>query len=647
MDGKGPVLNYFGDGPCPAPWTGQSSAFRRLARRNGHHRRPIFPGPSVMNIRGGAGPVEKCKADVQRFIYGNENHKVSVTDNISSFIDALFTLFPLEGYSDERDAYFFHIDIYNNQKKSKECLYYQQTIDIDQDNVEKKWRGSIRHPLFNYAHDWILRVQPRRTLKASTAPETFLVPVPGVQLTSKAKGLRQPRKGQNTVQLSVAKQKTSTSGSLPPHTLTDTPYEALRPMTVQPATTAKATRGIVYGYRGKLDAENTEESFLRAALLLTDQYPANTTNPNWMFDVDVPDANFGGKMALSMVPANWSTRFIKEVSHHLKADQPWQVFVRRGGNVSDALEPSESIMDIVRIHLDGCGTAYWKIPSDRNVLEDCGTNQIQPGFIKAMRLLCYDEPRRKENIYVHEFCLGVGGLECVEGDLWKWIKDHVKNPKAALECDLTFRPIQSPRGGLEGDSLYAVIRMVGSKHLTTAGHGDWFGMAEGFRSMSEEWLCERRHPGSFRVWEDTHTREKNGRSAVIKYAPIEETVVGLKAFFGGWTTSNTIWFRPEWESFQLVDIDSPLHTTQWESFADQSLHSFRKALGGVWSNPESYSSFCITELQSVDGRDFKFIITKDTSEDEWRIHVYDWLHGNRLAVRSNVQADYGRRCVPF
>jgi hypothetical protein len=647
MDAKGLVLNYFGDGPAPAPWTGQSSASRRLARRNHHHRHPIFPGPAVMNMRGGAEALEKCESDVQRFIYGNEEHKVPVTDNCSSFIDALFTLFPLEGYSDETDTYSFHIDIYNNQKKSKKCLHYQRTIDIDQDNVEKKWQGSIRHPLFNYTHDWILRVQPRRTLKASTAPETFMVPVPGVQLTSKAKGPRHPPHGQNTVQTSLAKQKTSSSGSIPPPTLTTGPHQALSPMPVQPAMTVKAARGIVYGYRGKLEAENTEQSFLRAALLLTDQYPANTTKPTWMIDVDVPDGTFGGKMTLSMMPSNWSTRFIKEVSRHLKANQPWQVFVRRGGSVSDALEPSESMRDIVRIHLDGCGTAYWKIPSDRNVLEDCGTNQIQPGFIKAMRLLYYDEPRRKENIYVHEFCLGVGGLECVEGELWKWIRYHAKNHKVALECDLTFRPIQSPRGDLEGDSLYTVIRMVGSKHLTTAGVGDWFGMAKGFRSMSEEWLYERKHPNSFRVWEDTYTREKNGCSTVIKYAPIEETVVGLKAFFGGWTTSHTIWFRPEWESFQLVDIDSPRCITQWDSFADQSLQSFRKALGGLWSNPESYSSFCITELQSVDGRDFRFIITKDTSEDEWRLHVYDWLHGDRLAVRRNMKVDYGRRCVPI
>jgi len=165
--------------------------------------------------------------------------------------------------------------------------------------------------------------------------------------------------------------------------------------------------------------------------------------------------------------------------------------------------------------------------------------------------------------------------------------------------------------------------------------------------MSERWLNERKNPASFRIWADADARGRNGKSAVIKYEPVTQTEEGLKVFFGGaWPLSHTIWFRPEWETFLLTDVDSAQTNTQWDSPPDQSLRSFRKALSGIWNDPESYNSFCITEIQAAGDRDFRYIVTQDTTEDEWRLFVFDWLHGNRLAVKRNIKVDYSKLCYP-
>jgi hypothetical protein len=422
--------------------------------------------------------------------------------------------------------------------------------------------------------------------------------------------------------------------------------KAIKPTDIAPkkaievATTVEAVKGFVYGYCGKLEASNTEESFLRAALLLTGQYPADKMKPTWMFDVDCPGKTPKQKLIITVVPENWSNIFLNAVLPCLRKDQPWELFVRRHGSVSSTLEPPLSLKNVIRLNLKGRGTAYWKIPSDHDTLANCGINQIQPGFVRAMRLLCYDEPRPKDKLYVRGFCLGVDGLECVELKFWDLIKSDLENNATSHLYDITFGPLGNSSDG----KPCTVIRMTGNNFISTVGHQDVGGMAKEILNMSEKCLRDKTLPVSFRIWENSQAREKNLPSEVIRYAEIEKASHALKTRFkDGWPLSHTVWFRPEWETFLLHDIEAPEHTTMWDCRADRSLQSFKKALSVLWSNPMSYNSFRITEMPSISGRDVRFIITNDTTEDDWRLYVYDWLQSNHLAVKRNVNINYGEQ----
>jgi hypothetical protein len=402
---------------------------------------------------------------------------------------------------------------------------------------------------------------------------------------------------------------------------------------------AGTAKGIVYGYHGKLEAVNTEESFLRAALILTDQYPANAAESNWTFDVDIPTRNSVQRQTITMIPRNWANFFSKAILPFLAADQPWQVFVQNVGSVPTVLEPPETETDIIQLNLEGRGTAYWKIPSNHAALENYGINQIQPGFVHAMRILCPEEPRSRDKLLVHSFDMGVDGLECVEHKFLDFVRDDLENHETSLKYGITFWPVKASKKGTNNTR----IRMVGNNFTSVVAYGDWTALAKGILSTSKSCLVDMKLPSSFRIWQSGPGRERKEQSTVIKYSPIEKTSKGLKAYFSGGPQSHTIWFRPEWETFELYDIESPDTSTQWDSRTDQSLESFKKALGGLWKESDSFKSFCITEVPSMNGRNIRFIITEDTTDKEWRLYVFDWLHSKRLAVKRNMKAEYGKK----
>lgn len=620
-------------------------------------------------MRGGAGSSEELFLNIPRYLYGNDDDMSLVNyDKCSSFIDALFTLFSQEAYTgDSRTAWFFHIDVYQNHDKSRTRKKFQRTVDIDQANIQERWSGTLRHLLFNYEHEWILRAQIARPRDKLDAPLIFELPTLGTKLGSKPYVHWEEVKNKNESKKTTPKQQ-NLPDSGPPGSKFSQPGKIwpnkadVHEMTVncskattkgprdhklfnveskklsKPAATKDGAKSTVYGYRGHLEIDNTRESFLRAALLLTGQHTANTTNPTWAFDVDVPGKDPSNKLSASVIPANWQKMFSNIVLPNLKADQPWSLFVRRGGRVSTEFQPSKSTRNIVRITLEGRGTAYWKVPSDMRILDNCGINQIQPDFVRAMNLLCHDEPRRKDKLHVGGFSLGSDGLECVNSSLWELIKNDVSKHVPPLEYGITFRPIKSSLG----DKSRTNIQMVGNNAVSAVRYGDYKELAREIREMSVGCLGDSKLPPSFRIWENSQAREQKKHSAVVKYGTIEHMCEGLKKCSVCWPRSHTLWFRAEWETFSLQDIDVSENTTEWDSRADQSLHSFKIALRKLWSDPVTYDSFCITEVPSISGRGIRFIVTKDTTEDDWRLYVFDWLHTQRLAVSRNTKVDYGK-----
>jgi len=533
-------------------------------------------------MRGGAGHIEENETDEWRFIYGKDGSKKLVENDLFSFVNSLLDL-----AGNEEGVQEYHIDIYSNKDKANPDKKYNKTVDITITNMRQKWQDPIKDLLFHETHDWILRL---REDHPKTGPK---------------------------------------------------PYFRVPDSKPESAPAKKPTKGTIYGYLGKLEVENTRDSVLRAALLLTGQYPHDEKNPTWNFDLDIPGGQSGKRIAFSMIPANWAFLYSKSVLPLFEKAEPWWVFVRRGGMTSTPLEPVQPMKNLVQISLEGHGTAYWKIPSDQKMLEDCGINQIQPGFVRAMRLLYPEEPRPKENIYVGGSCVGTGVWECATNDLWGQVKKIAKDPTGILEFKVDSRH-SDPRGkDQERNPNHTVIRMAGSHYLASVGPGDWAKIIQVIDAMSNK-LCGGGRPASFRIWVNAQAREQNGRSSVINYVPTEGAIDGLKTFFGDWPQSDTIWFRPEWNKFEIVDIEVANRTTRWDARADPSLKSFREALKNLWNDPASYTSFSLVELQSGNRGKSKYIVTQKTTEKEWRLYVYDWFHGSRLAVKRNIKTDYSR-----
>lgn len=581
---------------------------------------PIIPGPETVNMRGGHIPEEDDVIS-ERFMYGDGKSKVLVKNNLNSFMSGLWTLFP------DANAEGFHIDMYVGGLSSDPRKAYEQTVDIHVSNIEDIWEEYITHLLFNPDYGWIVRAQRPRDLSESPDP-VFEVPHP----KEKSLKLVMPALAHSvTAQVTASKANNPTQ----PGPFQNSAQQFSSLTELQSTVLGGPLKGVVYGYLGKLEANATSESFLRAALILTDQYPASKY-PSWNFVIDAPSGNPAQKTTLSINSAGWTVQYIGRILPYINTSQPWQLFVRRDGSVSTDLEPPKSRNDIVRICLKGSGTAYWKIPRDPKCLESCGINQIQPGFVTAMRLLCPDEPKPKKVAYVGGFYLGAGAWECAHDGFWEQVKTDAKNSDSKLKYELKLRD-----SDVDPDDV--IIRMSGDQYQANARSNDWNKIAEELENFSIARLCEQQRPISFRIWPSMQSRIEDGHHAVIPYAPIGGTVSGLKEVLKS-AHDRIIWFRPEWKIFNIFNGGGPSSQyVSWRAQGDPSLRSFRHALESHWGKGKSSTaSFRIVEMEQPSSRDLEFVVTPDTSEEEWRLYVYDWLHGNRLTVTLNTDINYGK-----
>jgi hypothetical protein len=72
------------------------------------------------------------------------------------------------------------------------------------------------------------------------------------------------------------------------------------------------------------------------------------------------------------------------------------------------------------------------------------------------------------------------------------------------------------------------------------------------------------------------------------------------------------------------------------------LASFRKVLKGLFNDKKAKSTdfFVLTVAKDVGGQ--KFTIDPDTTEDQWRKHVFDYLHSNSLIATRDGNITAGK-----
>jgi hypothetical protein len=428
--------------------------------------------------------------------------------------------------------------------------------------------------------------------------------------------------------------------------------DEFEPAAAQPTDRSPAlSENFIYGYNGKFLCQNEPDSFKKTALQLLG-YDFEATGP-WSFLVDLYKPNKTEPTILSIQrnQTRYLTVFRESILPYLQGN-PWRVFVRSGRDMrahsAGMLEPCRKGMkDVVRLVGPDDETAYWKIPKD--VKPNYGINQCQPGFLNAMKLLFNDDqfpPQGPINLRFRDpkknstvFDLGWGGTEATV-EIWEAVCEAFLklDPGAADSIDILVGTSQLEALGDREMGAY-MVGSVGSAQASLTNHEHTYDRIAEVLSI---WVVE---PVAFRVWHDAHERDTGSTGEVIQLKPKKNAVEALKNFFEGWQSrTNCCWFRPEWSNFTLksLDTDPPAKDVKWPGApASQGLGTLKSILQPFVGGGEALQSFTLVEAQSEqDGR--QFVVTEDTTDREWRLHIYDWLRTNKVFFKKNTNIRYGK-----
>ncbi|KAH6720987.1 hypothetical protein BKA61DRAFT_510071, partial [Leptodontidium sp. MPI-SDFR-AT-0119] len=309
------------------------------------------------------------------------------------------------------------------------------------------------------------------------------------------------------------------------------------------------------------------------------------------------------------------------------------------------LAPPDDLRHYVILRRPG-RESYWKLPTP---LDDrYGMNQLQDAFFAAM-LVHYPlgslRPPQSVNFNTD---LGYGGMEITQ-DFWDTITGYFSrySDQAFTVCG-NIPPASTDLSKGMG------IRLAGTHRYGTFQPRDFTGLAKALRELSQAVIFDKAQnytspPTTFRAWYTAENRENNVDSHIFYYddndpnAPRSMALEdSLKAWFQSESirkSTNCIWFRPEWKQFTIIDDStSDLgdmdvdHTNEtWDATVDSSLDSFRDMLVMLYGDgdddyPENFEIIIPRTNQ-------RFVINRQTTEDSWRKHVFDYFHHNTLIVK--------------
>jgi hypothetical protein len=406
----------------------------------------------------------------------------------------------------------------------------------------------------------------------------------------------------------------------------------------------------LYGYHGKLRIiQNDEDLFVKTALRLLEYDFTAKSKPKWNFLVDFyPNGpKMDSKLGQEVNEFNIHLVFGLLTSLLDQSRYPDSViFVRTKSSPKPEgqIEPCrQGMKDIVRLSMNDGSMSYWKIPKDiliEKTEPKYGINQCQPGFLKAMQFLFDPEgPRPLGSVYVDGIDLGFGGMEMTV-ELWCQVCEKAKSLK---ENTTETVDLQVDIGGahrLSDDEIGS--HLTGSHYDAKASIADPKLTYNEIKGMCKAWLKRNGDiPEAAVVWPSAEEREgTRGFQLMIslKDEEKENSINSLATYFQKWEgRTNCIWWRPEFKSFSLQALwDGALpqkHEVQWGGTnGSQRLASFKKELSKFSAGSEDVESFILVDTQSEShGR--KFVVTKDTTEKEWRLHIYQWLHAPKVFIR--------------
>lgn len=406
--------------------------------------------------------------------------------------------------------------------------------------------------------------------------------------------------------------------------------------------------GILYGYAGQLETTNKYEDFKNAALDLL----SLSDDSDWEFTISCPTL----QSKHNDVTKSSFQDFFNHILQPILDSNPWRVFVRKIGTAAPkSKEPHLGILSIVRLTLAGRGTAYWKLPVD--MVPRYGINQLQEDFFRANRVLFPARlPRPATDVKINfegvEFNIGFGGMFLTKS-LFDALESYIGSVPYArsIELTVTLSPSQITRP--------FSLRQAGSEirsRVFDLGHGRNFDLGAVYDEIvriskqSIELSNENQLPASFRLWRTAEDRESDGPSVLLSYKP--ENKQQALAKLSDWLEdpfdlrSSCFWFRPEYTSFTVKDVDDPSKPEAvWNAAAGKKqLSGFRSMLDNFFNDgdPASSASFVLEDLQVVDAAQRqRFVISaSDTANSPWRRSVLDCLLRNVSFVKRNANINY-------
>ena len=418
-------------------------------------------------------------------------------------------------------------------------------------------------------------------------------------------------------------------------------------------TTPPEVKGFIYSYSAKRRALNTFDSFSRATYrLLRKARPEDRAN-DFKFFIDIH-----GQGVINTIQVTRDT-FIEvfriKVLPLIPLTGTWPFFVRLDETPSVTLEPLNTMTDIIKLHYsDRVGlavTAYWKIP--RNLLSapqrDYGHNQYQNGFHRAMEIIFPpDEIRPRGRVHIEDKCLGPGGMDFAHRML-EIIRSSMIGCTETQE--FTVKVFTLSEGG-DYDDMSDTIRLVGTQHLAGYRRPDYGRAYDEILDLTRAFTARNNPPvAAFRIWASQELRECNGPSVTVAYKPKAAAVEALRTFI---TTQRVdtqcVAFRPEYVKFTITnsDVDPGLGSVDWDAGANNnSFASFKARVDELFRTVQKDTNapdmFYVTSLMGS----LKHVVTNQTTEEEWRRDVFDWLHSKTIHVRRASGLEYGDQSLNF
>ncbi|KAF8853593.1 hypothetical protein BDZ45DRAFT_806524 [Acephala macrosclerotiorum] len=392
--------------------------------------------------------------------------------------------------------------------------------------------------------------------------------------------------------------------------------------------------GYVYGYAGKALVHSDVDSFKDAAIHLLNLDP----DIDWFVWISTYKSDGTLEHKIPLQKSTFS-QFFSEFADNRDSDGNWRVFLHKSADAPDLLtdrEPCSSRRDVAVVRNPNKGLhSYWRLPEGL-IDEGHGLNQFQPDFFRALQVHFPSSQQRPQDIIkLDKIELGYGSMELGHEALER-VKKVFQSSVERIEFTLNIsRPEDNNKNPLSRN--YIGIRMVGNHSASYAPSRDYASIGARIEELTNAIVAKPR-PDRFRLWRTAADRESGLTYKVISYKPKDRRDNEIRDFLDSNSEpSGCFWFRPEWPRFSIEELDNPsISTTQmWDVQSGHDLSSFRGVLAKLFASAIGKDSDNVAYhiVNSTWPVKSKFVVTKSTTDDEWRRDIFDWFQSNEMLVK--------------